>query len=282
MKKLTDSYELFGGVKIPCVGFGTWQTPDGEVAVASVKEALAAGYRHVDTAAVYKNEGSVGRAIAESGIDRSEIFVTSKVWNSCRGYESTLSAFDETLNRLSLDYLDLYLIHWPANAHQFVNWDEINLETWRAMTKLYKEGKIRAIGVSNFKPHHLASLMKTEVKPMVNQIEFHPGFMQNETVSYCKKNGILVEAWSPLGTGKVLSNELLISLAQKYGVSPAQLCIRWCLQKGTLPLPKSVTPSRIVENTHVFDFEISAEDVEKIDALPFCGGSGHDSDLVNF
>lgn len=282
MKKLTDSYELFGGVKIPCVGFGTWQTPDGEVAVASVKEALAAGYRHVDTAAVYKNEGSVGRAIAESGIDRSEIFVTSKVWNSCRGYESTLSAFDETLNRLSLDYLDLYLIHWPANAHQFVNWDEINLETWRAMTKLYKEGKIRAIGVSNFKPHHLASLMKTEVKPMVNQIEFHPGFMQNETVSYCKKNGILVEAWSPLGTGKVLSNELLISLAQKYGVSPARLCIRWCLQKGTLPLPKSVTPSRIVENTHVFDFEISAEDVEKIDALPFCGGSGHDSDLVNF
>ena len=282
MKKLTDSYELFGGVKIPCVGFGTWQTPDGEVAVASVKEALAAGYRHVDTAAVYKNEGSVGRAIAESGIDRSEIFVTSKVWNSCRGYESTLSAFDETLNRLSLDYLDLYLIHWPANAHQFVNWDEINLETWRAMTKLYKEGKIRAIGVSNFKPHHLASLMKTEVKPMVNQIEFHPGFMQNETVSYCKKNGILVEAWSHLGTGKVLSNELLISLAQKYGVSPAQLCIRWCLQKGTLPLPKSVTPSRIVENTHVFDFEISAEDVEKIDALPFCGGSGHDSDLVNF
>lgn len=204
------------------------------------------------------------------------------MWNSCRGYESTLSAFDETLNRLSLDYLDLYLIHWPANAHQFVNWDEINLETWRAMTKLYKEGKIRAIGVSNFKPHHLASLMKTEVKPMVNQIEFHPGFMQNETVSYCKKNGILVEAWSPLGTGKVLSNELLISLAQKYGVSPAQLCIRWCLQKGTLPLPKSVTPSRIVENTHVFDFEISAEDVEKIDALPFCGGSGHDSDLVNF
>lgn len=282
MKKLTDSYELFGGVKIPCVGFGTWQTPDGEVAVASVKEALAAGYRHVDTAAVYKNEGSVGRAIAESGIDRSEIFVTSKVWNSCRGYESTLSAFDETLNRLSLDYLDLYLIHWPANAHQFVNWDEINLETWRAMTKLYKDGKIRAIGVSNFKPHHLASLMKTEVKPMVNQIEFHPGFMQNETVSYCKKNGILVEAWSPLGTGKVLSNELLISLAQKYGVSPARLCIRWCLQKGTLPLPKSVTPSRIVENTHVFDFEISAEDVEKIDALPFCGGSGHDSDLVNF
>ena len=282
MKKLTDSYELFGGVKIPCVGFGTWQTPDGEVAVASVKEALAAGYRHVDTAAVYKNEGSVGRAIAESGIARSEIFVTSKVWNSCRGYESTLSAFDETLNRLSLDYLDLYLIHWPANAHQFVNWDEINLETWRAMTKLYKEGKIRAIGVSNFKPHHLASLMKTEVKPMVNQIEFHPGFMQNETVSYCKKNGILVEAWSPLGTGKVLSNELLISLAQKYGVSPARFCIRWCLQKGTLPLPKSVTPSRIVENTHVFDFEISADDVEKIDALPFCGGSGHDSDLVNF
>lgn len=282
MKKLTDSYELSGGVKIPCIGFGTWQTPDGEIAVDSVKAALAAGYRHIDTAAIYKNEVSVGRAIAESGIDRSEIFVTSKVWNKDRGYESTLAAFEKTLERLGLDYLDLYLIHWPANPRQFENWDEINLATWRAMTDLYRAGKIRAIGVSNFQPKHLESLMKTEVAPMVNQIEFHPGFMQDATVAYCKENRILIEAWSPLGTGRVLTNETLCALAEKYGVSAAQLSIRWCLQKGTLPLPKSVTPSRIIENTKVFDFEISEEDVATIDALPFCGGSGHDSDLVDF
>lgn len=282
MKKLTDSFELNNGIKIPCVGFGTWQTPDGETAVNSVKAALEAGYRHIDTAAVYGNEESVGRAIAESGVRREDIFVTSKLWNECRGYDSTLAAFDETMKKLGLDYLDLYLIHWPANKLQFENWNEINLATWRAMTELYREGKIRAIGVSNFLPHHLESLMQTEVVPAINQIEFHPGFMQSETLEYCKKNGILVEAWSPLGTGRMLSNETLIAIARKYDKSVAQLCIRWCLQNGTLPLPKSVTPARIVENTDVFDFVISDEDMTVINAMEYCGGSGHNPDTVKF
>lgn len=283
MKKLTDSFELNNGVKIPCVGFGTWQTPDGETAVNSVKVALEVGYRHIDTAAVYGNEVSVGKAIAESGLRREDIFVTSKLWNADRGYESAFEAFDKTLKRLGLDYLDLYLIHWPANALQFPNdWDKINLDSWRAMTELYKAGKIRAIGVSNFMPHHLESLMKTEVVPAINQIEFHPGFMQEKTVEYCREHGILVEALSSLGTGRMLNNETLLAIAAKYGVSVARLCIRWCLQNGTLPLPKSVTPSRIEENTHVFDFEISDEDMAVINSMTYCGGSGLDPDTVTF
>lgn len=282
MKSLKDNYILANGLEIPCVGFGTWQTPDGEVAINSVMTALEAGYRHIDTAAVYKNEVGVGEAISRSGIAREEIFVTSKVWNSDRGYKTTLDAFDATMERLGLDYLDLYLIHWPANATQFENWDEINLETWRAMTKLYKDGRIKAIGLSNFLPHHIESLMNTEVKPMVNQIEFHPGFMQKETVDYCKDKGIIVEAWSPLGCGRMLSNETLTEIAAKYNRSVAQLCIRWCLQNGVLPLPKSVTPSRIIENTAVFDFEISEEDMNRINAMEYCGGSGHNPDTVSF
>lgn len=282
MKSLKDTFLLSGGGTIPCVGFGTWQTPDGDVAINSVKTALEAGYRHIDTAAVYRNEVSVGEGIIASGVNRRDIFVTSKVWNKFRGYDTTLAAFERTLTDLKLDYLDLYLIHWPANAKQFENWNEINLDTWRAMIRLYKEGLIKNIGVSNFLPHHLRPLMETEVTPMVNQIEFHPGFMQNETLEYCKKNNILVEAWSPLGCGRMLDNVTLIEIAAKYGKSVAQLCIRWCLQNGTLPLPKSVTPSRILENTNVFDFDISDEDMARINAMEYCGGSGNNPDTVDF
>lgn len=282
MKKLTDSYVLTNGVKIPCVGFGTWQTPDGDVAINSVAEAIKCGYRHIDTAAVYGNEESVGRAIKQSGVDRKELFITSKLWNKNRGYESTFRAFEETINKLQTDYLDLYLIHWPASSSRFDNWDEINLDSWKAMTELYKAGKIKAIGVSNFLPHHLESLVKTEIVPMVNQIEFHPGFMQTETVDFCRKNNILIEAWSPLGTGRMLDNETLKAVAAKYNVSVAQLCIRWCLQNETLPLPKSVTPSRILENTKVFDFEISRQDMTTINNMSYCGGSGLHPDEVNF
>ena len=282
MNKMNDDFILSNGYKIPCVGFGTWQTPDGATAVSSVKAALSFGYKHIDTAAVYGNEKSVGTGIAESKVSREELFVTSKVWNKDRGYEKTIAAFNKTLSDLGLDYLDLYLIHWPANAKQFSNWDEINLETWRAMTKLYKEGKIRSIGVSNFLPHHLKSLMKTEIPPMVNQIEFHPGQMQNETVDYCKKHNMLVEAWSPLGTGRMLSNETLKEIAAKYNKSVAQLCIRWCLQNEVLPLPKSVTPSRIKENSEIFDFVISDEDMSTINSMEYCGGSGMNPDEVKF
>lgn len=266
---------------MPCVGFGTWQTPDDDAARA-VSDAIKAGYRHIDTAACYENEVGVGSGIKQSGIEREKLFVTSKVWNTERGYKKTLAAFEKTLSDLGLDYLDLYLIHWPASSLRFENWKEINLETWRAMTELYKAGKIKAIGVSNFLPHHMEALVKTEVRPMVNQIEYHPGLMWNDTVEYCKKHDILVEAWSPLGTGRMLENEELKAIAAKYGKSAAQLCIRWCLQNGVVPLPKSVNSARIAENADVFDFEIDKEDMEKINAMPNFGGSGLHPDEVNF
>lgn len=247
MNRLTDTFRLKNGYEIPCMGFGTWQTPDGDTAVKAVREAIQAGYRHIDTAAAYENEAGVGNGIQAAGIPRDELFVTSKVWNTDRGYEKTREAFEKTLHDLQLEYLDLYLIHWSASESRFSDWEEINLETWRAMTDLYKAGKIRAIGVSNFLPHHLKALMDTEVPPMVNQIEFHPGQMQEETVAYCKKHGIIVEAWSPLGTGKMLTNTELKMIAEKYGKSVAQLCIRWCIQNDVLPLPKSVTLERIIE-----------------------------------
>ncbi|MEI0447736.1 aldo/keto reductase [Brachyspira intermedia] len=279
---LKDTFTLNNGYNIPCIGFGTWQTPDGETAVNSVIEAIKSGYKHIDTAAIYGNEKSIGKAIKESGINRDELFITSKVWNKDRGYKTTLAAFEKTINDLQIDYLDLYLIHWPASANKFNDWDNINLETWKAMTELYKAGKIKSIGVSNFMPHHLKSLMETEVKPMVDQIEFHPGFMQEETFKYCNDNNILVEAWSPLGTGKMLNNETLKTISSKYNKSVAQICIRWCLQNNALPLPKSVTASRIKENTEIFDFVISDEDMKTINAMEYCGGSRHHPDKVNF
>ncbi len=283
MKSLTDTFILNNGVKIPCVGFGTWQTPDGETAVKAVLKALDTGYRHIDTAAIYGNEKGIGDALKQCGIPREEIFITSKLWNAERGYEKTLAAFEVTMEKLGLDVLDLYLIHWPAAKGDPAEWQKTNLETWRAFELLYEQKRIRAIGVSNFLPHHLEPVLReAKVKPMVNQIEFHPGYTQPEAVEFSRANGIVVEAWSPLGTGKMLGNPDLLRIAGKYGVSVARLCIRWCLQNGTLPLPKSVTPERIEENAKVFDFAIDAEDMTFIDAMPYIGGSGSHPDKISF
>lgn len=276
-------FVLNNGLKIPSIGFGTWQTPDGETAVLAVKTAIENGYRHIDAAAIYNNEISVGEGIRKSRIDRKDLFITSKVWNSERGYRKTILAFEKTLNDLQLEYLDLYLIHWPANRKQFDNWKDINRETWKALEDLYRDGKIKSIGVSNFLVSHLEDLLENcEIQPMVNQIEYHPGFMQKDIVDFCNKNNILVEAWSPLGTGKMLENEVLINIAKKYKKSPAQICIKWILQNEILPLPKSITPTRIAENIDVFDFEIAKEDMEIINSMPYFGGSGLNPDEVDF
>ncbi len=279
----TNSVTLNNGIIIPSIGYGTWQTADGEIAVNCVKSAIEAGYTHLDTAAIYGNEKSVGHAIKESGVDRSKLFVTSKLWNTERGYDKAMTAFDLTLNNLQLDYLDLYLIHWPANAKQFSNWKEINAETWKALEVLYKAGRIKAIGTSNFlRPYLEALLESADVKPAVNQIEFHPGFRQEETVAFSKANNIAVEAWSPLGTGKMIDNELLKSIAGGYNKSVAQLCIRWVLQNGVIPLPKSTNAGRIKENLEVFDFEIREEDMQTINGMEYFGGSGLNPDEVGF
>jgi len=283
MKGLADTFTLNNGVLIPCIGYGTWQTPNGDVAIKSVEEAIKAGYRHIDTAAAYGNEKSVGRAVREAGEKRENLFVTSKLWNKNRGYEKTLAAFEKTMQDLQLEYLDLYLIHWPAAIGTTKDWEKVNADTWRAMEKLYEEGRIKAIGVSNFLIHHLKALLGTaNVKMAVNQIEFHPGMMQKETTDFCMQNDILVEAWSPLGTGKMLGNETLEEIAARYNKTVAQLCIRWCLQNDVLPLPKSVTPSRIKENAQVFDFEISLQDMQTINDMEYFGGSGLDPDKVTF
>ena len=282
MKHHGETFSLANGVAIPCLGFGTWQMKEGPETVAAIQKALELGYRHIDTAAYYQNERSVGQAVRASGLPREAVFVTSKVWNTDRGYESTLRAFDRTMEKLGLDYLDLYLIHWPAATNRFDNWEDINGQPWRAMTELYQQGRVRAIGVSNFLPHHLEPLLKTEVAPMVNQVECNPGCQQKQTLAYCRDHGILVEAWSPLGSGRVLENATLQALGKQYGKSAAQICLRWCLEQGVLPLPKSVTPQRIQENTAIFDFALTPEDMARIAALPPFGGSGHDPDQIAF
>ncbi len=281
-----ERYQLNNGVEIPVLGFGTWKAHDGEEAYQAVLTALEAGYWHIDTAAVYGNEEAVGKGIKDSGIKREDLFVTSKLWNTNRGYEQTKKAFQETLDRLQMDYLDLYLIHWPANEKQFGDdAAKINAETWRAMEDLYNEGKIRVIGVSNFMPHHIAELMKTaKVAPAVDQIEVHPGWPHTEEIKYLQAHNILVEAWAPLGGqgAKVLTNPTMIQIADKYQKTPAQVCLRWILQQGILPLPNSVHKERMISNQNIFDFELTDEDMRKINLLPNLGGQCADPDEVDF
>ncbi|MFQ7746720.1 MAG: aldo/keto reductase [Eubacteriales bacterium] len=283
MKALTDCYTLANGVKIPCIGFGTWQTPNGEVAVSSVLSALEAGYRHIDTAQGYGNEESVGLAVNQSGSDRKYLLLTSKLTNSEHGYEKTLAAFETTLEKLGTDYLDLFLIHWPNPIAFRDHWQEANAGTWKAFEELYRSKRIRAIGISNFRPRHMEELSRTaEIAPMVNQIRLCPGDTQDEVVEYCRTHNILLEAYSPLGVGKIFEVPEMKALAEKYQKSIAQICIRWSLQRGYLPLPKSVTPSRIRENTQVFDFELDSSDVQLIADLKGCVGYSSDPDTTTF
>lgn len=283
MKSLNDCFELHNGVKIPCVGFGTYQAQNGEIAVCAVKAAIALGYRHIDTAAGYGNEESVGIAVKQSGVRREDIFITSKLQNTEHGYENTMKAFEQTMKNLNMDYLDLYLIHWPNPIKYRNEWQSANAGTWKAFEELYKAGRIRSIGISNFHPRHIDELMKTaEIAPMVNQIRLCPGDTQNEVVDYCKERSMVLEAYSPLGTGRIFEVPQMQAIAQKYGKTIAQICIRWSLQKGYLPLPKSVTESRIRENAEVFDFELSAQDVQSISDLKGCCGYSQNPDTTVF
>ena len=275
-QSITDTFILQNGVAVPALGYGTWQTPDGSVARDGVAAALRLGYRHVDTAFAYGNEQSVGEGIRLSGVSRSDIFLTTKHWVTERGYEKTKAAIDTSLKNLGVDYLDLYLIHWPCVAKVSPEWKEINASTWRAFEDAYKAGKLRAIGVSNFQKKHLEALAETaEILPMVNQIEFHPGFTQMDNVRYAQEHGMLVEAWSPLGCGAVLGDARLTAIAGKYGKSVAQLCLRFALQNDVLPLSKSVHEDRIASNAQLFDFEIDAGDMAAIAAIEGLGYSGY-------
>lgn len=275
-------FELSNGVRIPCIGFGTWQSRDGE-GVTAVKSALEAGYRLIDTAAAYGNELSVGAAIRESCVPRDQIFITSKLRNSAHGYDATMEAFEWSTQKLGTDYLDLYLIHWPNPLQFRPIWKEATRGTWRAFEALYRAGRIRAIGVSNFMPHHIEMLMETAaIQPMVNQLKLCPGITQDAAVEYCRARGILVEAYSPFGTGSIFSATEIREIAARYRKSIGQVCLRWSLQMGYLPLPKSGNPARIRENLDVFDFDLSEEDMAKIGSLKGSCGEAPDPDATNF
>jgi diketogulonate reductase-like aldo/keto reductase len=281
LSKPGDTLTLSNGVGIPCLGFGTFNMGDG--VVSAVKEAIARGYRHIDAAASYGNERAVGKAIRESGVAREGLFVTGKLANPMHGYENTHAAFKQSLADLGLDYLDLYLIHWPNPAMWRDRWQAVNAETWRAFEELYGDGKIRALGVSNFRPHHLDALYQTaKIPPQVNQIRLCPGELPGTVIEDCESRNILIEAYSPLGRGAVLDSHALGEIAAAHGKSPAQVCLRWSLQHGFVPLPKSAAPDRIRENAGIFDFELSLREMAAIDALEGCFGRSADPDTTEF
>ena len=251
---------LHGDVAIPQLGFGVFKVDEGNEVEAAIAEAFDVGYRHIDTATIYRNEEGVGRAIAASGIPRSQLFITTKLWNSDQGYESALAAIDANLTRLGLGYVDLYLVHWPKPEH--------TQETWRAMEEIQASGKARAIGVSNFLPDHLDQLLEhATVPPSINQIEFHPHLQSPDLVDYCLGHDIVIEAWSPLKAGHIIDDDELAAIAVAHGVTVAQVVLRWVLQRGIVAIPKSVTPSRIASNADLYGFELSDSEVARINAM---------------
>ncbi|PFJ27365.1 aldo/keto reductase [Bacillus anthracis] len=279
MKNLQSTTTLHNGVEMPWFGLGVFKVEDGPELVEAVKSAIKAGYRSIDTAAIYGNEKAVGEGIRagikEAGISREDLFITSKVWNSDQGYETTLAAYEESLKKLELDYLDLYLVHWPVEGKY--------KDTWRALETLYKEKRVRAIGVSNFQIHHLQDVLAdAEMKPMINQVEYHPRLTQKELQAFCKEQGIQMEAWSPLMQGQLLDNETLQEIAHKYGKTTAQIILRWDLQNEVVTIPKSMKEHRIIANADVFNFELTKEDMEKIDALNQNHRVGPDPDNFDF
>ena len=279
MKNLQSTTTLHNGVEMPWFGLGVFKVEEGPELVEAIKSAIKAGYRSIDTAAIYGNEKAVGEGIRagikEAGISREDLFITSKVWNSDQGYETTLAAYEESLKKLELDYLDLYLVHWPVEGKY--------KDTWRALETLYKEERVRAIGVSNLQIHHLQDVMKdAEIKPMINQVEYHPRLTQKELQAFCKEQGIQMEAWSPLMQGQLLDNETLQEIAEKHGKTTAQVILRWDLQNGVITIPKSTKEHRIIANADVFNFELTKEDMEKIDALNQNHRVGPDPDNFDF
>ncbi|HTR80165.1 MAG TPA: aldo/keto reductase [Bacteroidota bacterium] len=272
---LRGTVELRNGVKMPYFGLGVFQTKEGKEVRQAVQCALEAGYRHIDTAALYGNEKGVGEAVSSTGIPRRDIFVTSKVWNSDQGYDRTLRAFDKSLSLLGFEYVDLYLVHWPVRGKY--------LETWKALEKIYAEKRARAIGVSNFLQHHLEDLLgRCNEIPMVDQMEFHPYLVQQDLIDFCRERQIQYEAWSPLMQGKILSAPPLQTLASKYKKDVAQLVLRWNLQKGIVTIPKSVHRDRILSNADIFDFAINDQDMKAIDRLDRHERIGADPDTFNF
>jgi len=279
MKNLQGTVTLHNGVKMPGFGLGVFKVEEGPELVNAVKIAIKHGYRSIDTAAIYGNEEGVGQGIREglkeAGISRENVFVTSKVWNADLGYDATIAAYETSLKKLGLDYLDLYLIHWPVEGKY--------KEAWRALETLYKEGKVKAIGVSNFQVHHLKDLMEdAEIKPVINQVEYHPRLTQKELQAFCEKHHIQLEAWSPLMQGELLNNEVLTEIANKHNKSVAQVILRWDVQNGIITIPKSTKEHRIVENASIFDFELTKEEIERIDELNQNHRVGPDPDNFDF
>lgn len=279
MNSIYDCYTLSNGVRIPCVGYGTYKAADGNGS-AVIRMALEAGYRYFDTASFYQTETYVAQALRDSGISRSEVFLASKMWKDEMGYAQTKAAFQRTLERLETDYLDLYLIHWPRPDAGYGDWKQLDMDTWRAMEELYEAGKIRAIGLSNFLPQHIENLLQNgKIAPMVNQIEFHPGHTQEATVRYCQAHGIQVQAWSPMGRTRVLKDPLVQELAQNHGVSAAQICLRYAVQRQIIPLPKASSIERMKQNQDLFSFELTQEEMFRLDTMPPTGWSGQHPDL---